>query len=176
MVPIVVESVLRRQLGITFIDARSMVTKAKLNLNILGYPSEEERDLIIEEALRIYDSEYSGIQRFEMINNCDSLYRAIRRQSAGPVLMTSRKAAEARSSKPAPPIDTLSISSSSPSLREYSRSFGGLQRRRGSAASTKSVPTPLSIESPTTTTTSGGTKRRRRIKRRRRHVLFTGDA
>ena len=47
-----VESFLKRELNIRFIDARSLATEDKNNLNITGYPSAEQKELLKVEAMR----------------------------------------------------------------------------------------------------------------------------
>ena len=49
-----VESKLSRELGIRFIDARSIVTEAKLNVGIEGYYSDDQEMLILQESLNIF--------------------------------------------------------------------------------------------------------------------------
>lgn len=49
-----VESNLGQALNICFIDARSVVTEAKLNLGIFGYASAEQQKLLFEEATAIF--------------------------------------------------------------------------------------------------------------------------
>lgn len=70
-----VESVLTRQLGITFIDARSISTQAKLNLGIHGYPTPEQKSALINEASRIFDL-YGADVRCGMLMNKDDLDEA----------------------------------------------------------------------------------------------------
>jgi len=57
------ESVLTRRYYLTFIDARKIITEAKLSLDINGYPSPAQRSLIISEAEKIFEREYSPSQR-----------------------------------------------------------------------------------------------------------------
>ena len=170
MAPIVVESILSRKLGITFIDARSIVTKAKLNLGLFGYPSIEERSCLIDESLRIYDEEYSGMQRFEMINNRDSLDRAIRRQSMDSSTMNSTPTTSTMA-------DAMSTSSSPPSSMRESGSRHQRRRRRrstgGGSSSTSSTSTAHLSLSPR------GSKPYRKQRRgsmgRKRQILFNGN-
>lgn len=49
------ESIITRKYGINFIDARTVVTEARLNLKILGYPNDEEERLLIAEASRLFE-------------------------------------------------------------------------------------------------------------------------
>ena len=49
-----VESHLTRQLNIRFIDARELCTEAKLSLGIEGYHCEDQEELLIEMAVRIF--------------------------------------------------------------------------------------------------------------------------
>ena len=51
-----VESIITRRLGITFIDARSISTEAKLSLGISGYPSQCQIEDLVEEAVRIFET------------------------------------------------------------------------------------------------------------------------
>ena len=67
-----VESVLTRQLGITFIDARSIATQAKLNLGFTCYLSSDQNSAVIDEATRIF-GEYSANVRYNMLINKEDL-------------------------------------------------------------------------------------------------------
>ena len=49
-----VESRLTRALNITFIDARTLATEAKLKLGLLGYPGKAQESQIVEEATRMF--------------------------------------------------------------------------------------------------------------------------
>lgn len=49
-----VESLLTRKLEIRFIDARNIVTEAKVSLGIHGYPSKDEEREVREEAIKIF--------------------------------------------------------------------------------------------------------------------------
>jgi hypothetical protein len=49
-----VESLLTRELEIRFIDARSIVTEAKVSLGIHGYPSKDQESKVREEAIKIF--------------------------------------------------------------------------------------------------------------------------
>jgi hypothetical protein len=49
-----VESILTRELDICFIDARHMVTEAKIILGIHGYPSKDQERELREEAIKIF--------------------------------------------------------------------------------------------------------------------------
>ena len=69
------ESILQRKLGINFIDARTILTEARMNLNLnprgVGYfvvssCQEEERDMIIDEACKIFFQQYSAQKRYSM--------------------------------------------------------------------------------------------------------------
>jgi hypothetical protein len=51
-----VESFLTRDLQVRFIDARNLATEAKLNLGITGYPSEEQTQPIIDEAISLFNA------------------------------------------------------------------------------------------------------------------------
>jgi hypothetical protein len=51
-----VESFLTRELTLRFIDARNIATEAKLNLEILHYPTKDQEQAIREEACRIFAS------------------------------------------------------------------------------------------------------------------------
>ena len=50
-----VESTLCRALNIRFIDARGLVTEAKLNMGIIGYYDETLHDQLLDEARRLYE-------------------------------------------------------------------------------------------------------------------------
>lgn len=67
-----IESILTRRLGITFIDARTVATEAKLNLGIHGYPTPEEKALLVDEAERIFGL-YPARVRYEMLAHRDYL-------------------------------------------------------------------------------------------------------
>lgn len=67
-----VEAVLTRKLGINFIDARNMTTQARLKLNIMGYPSTDQQELLIEEATRIFNARPVS-ERLNMMADRDSL-------------------------------------------------------------------------------------------------------
>lgn len=49
-----VESILTRELAVRFIDARNIVTEAKVNLGIMGYPTQQEQEEIRAESLRLF--------------------------------------------------------------------------------------------------------------------------
>jgi hypothetical protein len=51
-----VESFLTRDLQVRFIDARNLATEAKLKLGITGYPSEEQTQPIIDEAISLFNA------------------------------------------------------------------------------------------------------------------------
>ena len=50
-----VEAALTRKFGITFMDARTIATESRLKLNIPGYPSPEQKELLIAEATRLFE-------------------------------------------------------------------------------------------------------------------------
>jgi hypothetical protein len=52
-----IESLLTRELDIRFIDARFIVTEAKLNLGMQGYTHPGQRQDLHREALRIFEEE-----------------------------------------------------------------------------------------------------------------------
>eukprot|EP00934_Nitzschia_sp_Nitz4_P008884 Nitzschia sp. Nitz4//scaffold31_size150131//23021//23380//NITZ4_002812-RA/size150131-processed-gene-0.185-mRNA-1//1//CDS//3329547611//8874//frame0 len=58
-----VESSLSRELDIRFIDARSLVNEAKLNLELSGYLESKQRIAVYEEALRIFSEQDITSQR-----------------------------------------------------------------------------------------------------------------
>jgi hypothetical protein len=58
-----IEAALTREFGITFIDARSLATEAKLSLNITGYPSKQEREDLIKEAARIHEKRPENVRK-----------------------------------------------------------------------------------------------------------------
>lgn len=70
-----VEATLTRKLGIRFIDARSLATQAKINLNIFGYPNTEQEKKIIEEAVVIFESK-SAEDRISLLELNDELESA----------------------------------------------------------------------------------------------------
>jgi hypothetical protein len=49
-----VESILTRELDIRFIDARKIVTEAKISLGMHGYPSKDQESELREEAIKIF--------------------------------------------------------------------------------------------------------------------------
>lgn len=51
-----IESILERELSICYIDARNILTTAKLNLGIYGYESPGQREALIQEAQKIFFS------------------------------------------------------------------------------------------------------------------------
>ena len=67
-----IESVLTRELGIRFIDARQLTAEAKINLNIHGYPNKFQQRLVIIEAINLFH-ERSPRTRIEMQELKDSL-------------------------------------------------------------------------------------------------------
>ena len=54
-----IESLLTRKYDITFIDARYIAKEAQANLEITGYPTEEQKQLILSEASRMFEEQYS---------------------------------------------------------------------------------------------------------------------
>ena len=62
----IVESSVSRELEIRFLDAKAIVTDAKLNLGIAGYPSERQALHIQREAVRIFANEKSETERLHM--------------------------------------------------------------------------------------------------------------
>ena len=62
----IVESSVSRELEIRFIDAKAIVTDAKLNLGIEGYPSERQARYLQTEAIRIFVEEKSETERLHM--------------------------------------------------------------------------------------------------------------
>jgi hypothetical protein len=57
-----VESLLTRELEIRFIDARAIVTEAKLKLGIDGYHREDQEELLVGEAMAIFNSRPLEVQ------------------------------------------------------------------------------------------------------------------
>ena len=49
-----IESMLTRQLDLRFIDARTLATEARIALGIEGYPSQDDIDIIVAEAVNIF--------------------------------------------------------------------------------------------------------------------------
>ena len=60
------EAIITRKLNVRFIDARTLEIKAKLNLDIEGYPSDEKKDRLLEEVLRIFNEDLSESEREQM--------------------------------------------------------------------------------------------------------------
>lgn len=50
------ESKVTQEFNIKFMDARELVTEARLNLNIHSYPNSDQKQLILDEARRLYHS------------------------------------------------------------------------------------------------------------------------
>lgn len=50
-----VESILSRELGLRFIDARYISNEAKVSLGIHGYPTSDQFHALREEAIRLYN-------------------------------------------------------------------------------------------------------------------------
>ena len=50
-----IETMLSNKLGITYIDARSICVEAKLSLGVTGYPTQEQKELLLEEGVRLYE-------------------------------------------------------------------------------------------------------------------------
>ena len=64
-----IESFLTRQLEIRFIDARSLVTNAKLNLDLVGYLQDDDRstrNAVIAESIRLFHEEKTSQERRAM--------------------------------------------------------------------------------------------------------------
>ena len=51
-----VEAILTRALEITFIDARKLAMEAKLEQNIVGYPSSDQQEELVSRAIEIFQS------------------------------------------------------------------------------------------------------------------------
>ena len=66
-----VESFLTRALDVRFVDARSMVTEARLGLGIDGYPTQDQLCELREEALRIFHSKTEHDRRSMLRQNSD---------------------------------------------------------------------------------------------------------
>ena len=60
------ESILSRQLDITFLHARELVTEARLQLGIEGYPDSGQVANIVEEAIIIFEHRTSPELQAEM--------------------------------------------------------------------------------------------------------------
>eukprot|EP00538_Stauroneis_constricta_P014293 CAMPEP_0119551006 /NCGR_PEP_ID=MMETSP1352-20130426/4410_1 /TAXON_ID=265584 /ORGANISM="Stauroneis constricta, Strain CCMP1120" /LENGTH=125 /DNA_ID=CAMNT_0007597011 /DNA_START=96 /DNA_END=473 /DNA_ORIENTATION=+ len=58
-----IEAIITRALEVRFIDARTLATEAKLNLNITGYPSKEQEQQILREAISLFVSKSLESQR-----------------------------------------------------------------------------------------------------------------
>ena len=84
-----IESILTRQLDITFLDARGLCTEAKLNLGILSYPATSQMDSILQEAIRIFRQVRSVEERAAMKRQKGAL-DAIRIPSGSLSSMSSR--------------------------------------------------------------------------------------
>ena len=66
-----VEAVLKRDLEIQFLDARAIVTEAKLNLGIQGYPSAGQNELIYEECMKVFYNKPVSDQRMMRAHKSD---------------------------------------------------------------------------------------------------------
>lgn len=51
-----VESLLVRELDLRFIDARDIAAEARIALAIEGYPTKDQASMILDEAIRIFQS------------------------------------------------------------------------------------------------------------------------
>uniref|UniRef100_A0A7R9ZTF6 Uncharacterized protein n=1 Tax=Craspedostauros australis TaxID=1486917 RepID=A0A7R9ZTF6_9STRA len=58
-----VEAVITRALEVRFIDARMLATEAKSNLGIQAYPTKEQEQMILKEAIHIFVSRPLSTQR-----------------------------------------------------------------------------------------------------------------
>jgi hypothetical protein len=67
-----IEAALTRELGIRFIDARCLANEARLREGIEGYPTEQQKALLLKTALVIFH-EKSEDERFAMIQLNDDL-------------------------------------------------------------------------------------------------------
>ena len=76
-----IEATLTRKYGITFIDARSVANEARLALDIQGYPSDDQRDLILREACRVFRRK-SRPEVAAMLIRRESLDESIRSSSS----------------------------------------------------------------------------------------------
>ena len=50
-----IESILTRELELRFIDARALATEARVSLGIQGYPTQEQEQQVIAEAVSIFE-------------------------------------------------------------------------------------------------------------------------
>ena len=57
------ESTLRRELGIRFIDARELIVEARINLELDGYPTQEDRALVERTAINLFQQRSKKSQR-----------------------------------------------------------------------------------------------------------------
>ena len=71
-----VETILTRTLGIRFMDARRFANEAKLNLGIEGYPTASQEELLVKEAIRMYES--STIQTKQSLKKAKDEFDAIK--------------------------------------------------------------------------------------------------
>jgi hypothetical protein len=58
-----IESMLTRQLDLRFIDARILATEARIALGIEGYPSKDDVELIVAEAVNIFQQKSQEEQK-----------------------------------------------------------------------------------------------------------------
>ncbi len=65
-----VESLLSRELDLRFIDARDIAAEARIVLGIEGYPNKDQAHIILDEAIRIFqtksDKEQHRLRRMNM--------------------------------------------------------------------------------------------------------------
>ena len=58
-----IESILTRELELRFIDARALATEARVSLGIHGYPTQEEEQQVVAEAVSIFERRPSESRR-----------------------------------------------------------------------------------------------------------------
>ena len=66
-----IEAILTRKLNIRFIDARAFVTEAKLNLGVEGYPASSQEELLIAEAINIFENRPEDVRKVMHILKSD---------------------------------------------------------------------------------------------------------
>jgi predicted phage tail protein len=58
-----IEGLLTRELDIRFIDARSIVNEAKINMGIIGYPTAEQALKVQQEAIELFKAQSNEVKR-----------------------------------------------------------------------------------------------------------------
>ena len=147
----IVETAICNECNIRFIDARTMITEAKLNLGIEGYHDESQSQRVIDEAKKIFFSKPEDYQTKMQLRNVTM--EKLRQQSRQTVLERS-----STSSLPSytSADDTQSVTSISSTIVSDNHYYP--KNRRGSTGNTSS-----SSVSSTTSTSSSSRKGRGRF-------------